>query len=139
MSGFVAVPSLSTADVSGSAAAKAVHRSTYGECLCDVQVDIVVTVSGFSAIPSLSTAVASRFNMRSDVECFSLSGHGCAGGLVAIGLTEQLLLVSPTLRTLHPMHPSTSRVGCRDLSWPRRSGLVALSLTAQQHCTLLLT
>jgi len=57
------------------------------------QVDIVVTVSGFSAVPSLSTGIASRFGMRSDVECFSLSGHGCPGGLVGVGCVEQLLLV----------------------------------------------
>ncbi|KAK9827585.1 hypothetical protein WJX81_000874 [Elliptochloris bilobata] len=56
------------------------------------EVDIVVTVSGFSALPSLSSAVASHFSMRSDVECFSLSGHGCPGGLVGVGLTQQLLL-----------------------------------------------
>lgn len=53
----------------------------------------MVTVSGFAALPSLSAAVACRFGMRSDVECFSLSGHGCPGGLVGVGLTQQLLLV----------------------------------------------
>lgn len=106
VSGFVAIPSLSMVDVSGSAATKGMHGTTYAECLCNAQVDIVVTVSGFSAIPSLSTAVASRFGMRSDVECFSLSGHGCAGGLVAIGLTEQLLLVSLCHRPYTPCTPA---------------------------------
>lgn len=64
------------------------------------QVDTIVTVSGFASTPSLSSAVACRFGMRADVKCFSLSGHGCAGGMVAIELASELLQVlhSPSLR-----------------------------------------
>ena len=57
--------------------------------------DIVVTVSGFAATPSLASVVACHYAMRSDVQAFSLTGHGCAGGLVGIELAQALLEVHP--------------------------------------------
>jgi len=56
-------------------------------------VDILITVSGFAATPSLASMVACRFGMRGDVMALSLSGHGCAGGLVGIDLAQALLQV----------------------------------------------
>ena len=76
----------------------------------------MVTVSGFAALPSLSAAVACRFGMRSDVECFSLSGHGCPGGLVGVGLTQQLLLVRGC--QLHCMFTCSSMM--KDIESSRR-------------------
>ncbi|KAK9836163.1 hypothetical protein WJX81_006036 [Elliptochloris bilobata] len=55
------------------------------------EVDIVITVSGFSATPSLASMVACHLAMRSDVKALSLSGHGCAGGIVGIDLAQTLL------------------------------------------------
>ena len=66
----------------------------------------MVTVSGFAAVPSLSAAVASHFGMRSDVECFSLCGHGCPGGLVGVSLVQQLLLVR------YRQHCGCGRMSC---------------------------
>jgi hypothetical protein len=88
-------------------------------CFC-AQVDIVVTVSGFSAVPSLSTGIASRFGMRSDVECFSLSGHGCPGGLVGVGCVEQLLLVRGLQGPVADVGTGGRACGCRSRTRARR-------------------
>lgn len=57
--------------------------------------DIVITVSGFAATPSLASVVACHYAMRSHVKAYSLTGHGCAGGLVGIELAQALLEVHP--------------------------------------------
>lgn len=57
--------------------------------------DILITVSGFASTPSLSLVVASHFGMRDDVKCYSLSGHGCSGGLIGIELAQELLSARP--------------------------------------------
>lgn len=76
-----------------SSSAEKIIRSSRSPSMLLGQVDILITVSGFAPTPSLSSAVACRFAMRSDVRAFSLSGHGCAGGLVGIDLAQALLLV----------------------------------------------
>lgn len=72
---------------------RAIIRSLRSLSMLLGQVDILITVSGFASTPSLSSAVACHFAMRSDVKAFSLSGHGCAGGLVGIELAQALLSV----------------------------------------------
>ncbi|CAH1447680.1 unnamed protein product [Lactuca virosa] len=55
------------------------------------QVDIlVVTVSVFSPVPSLASRIINRYNMRSDIKAFNLSGMGCSASLIGIDLVQHL-------------------------------------------------
>ena len=60
------------------------------------QIDIlVINCSLFSPTPSLCALVAEKFNMRSDLLTYNLSGMGCSAGLVSMDLAQRLLQQRP--------------------------------------------
>jgi len=52
---------------------------------------LVINCSLFSPTPSLCAMVASKFQMRSDICTYNLSGMGCSASLISIDLAKQLL------------------------------------------------
>ncbi|KAI3733969.1 hypothetical protein L6452_13428 [Arctium lappa] len=56
---------------------------------------IIVNCSLFLPTPSLSAMVINKYNMRSNVKSYNLSGMGCSAGLIAIDLAKHLLKVHP--------------------------------------------
>lgn len=57
-------------------------------------IDILITnCSLHSPTPSLSAMVINKFHMRSNIKSFSLSGMGCAAGIISVGLANDLLKV----------------------------------------------
>ncbi|KAK9270505.1 hypothetical protein L1049_026086 [Liquidambar formosana] len=52
---------------------------------------LIVTCGSFSPSPSLTSLVVNRYNFRSDVKSFNLSGMGCSSGLLSIDLAAKLL------------------------------------------------
>eukprot|EP00667_Euglena_gracilis_P012615 EG_transcript_12974 len=62
------------------------------------QIDVlVVNCSLFSPTPSLCAMIAHKFNMRSDLLTYNLSGMGCSAGVIAVGLAKELLCWSNSL------------------------------------------
>lgn len=60
------------------------------------QIDfLIINCSLFSPTPSLCAMVAHRFQMRSDLMTFNLSGMGCSASLVSIDLAQRLLQQRP--------------------------------------------
>ncbi|KAL9262403.1 3-ketoacyl-CoA synthase 2-like protein [Drosera capensis] len=58
------------------------------------KVGIVVTnCCAFSPVPSLSAMIVNRYKMKDDVLSYNLSGMGCSGSLIAVGLAKELLQV----------------------------------------------
>ncbi|XP_024989910.1 3-ketoacyl-CoA synthase 5-like [Cynara cardunculus var. scolymus] len=56
---------------------------------------VIVNCSLFLPTPSLSAMVIHKYNMRSNVKSYNLSGMGCSAGLIAIDLAKHLLQVHP--------------------------------------------
>jgi 3-ketoacyl-CoA synthase len=52
---------------------------------------LVVSCSGFCPAPSLASVIVNRFRMRGDVRAFSLSGMGCAAGVVGMDAARGVL------------------------------------------------
>lgn len=52
---------------------------------------LIINCSLFSPTPSLCAMVLSKFDMRSNVATYNLSGMGCSASLISIDLAEQLL------------------------------------------------
>ncbi|CAM0952502.1 unnamed protein product [Alopecurus aequalis] len=52
---------------------------------------LVVSCSGFCPAPSLSAVIVNRYRMRGDVKAFSLSGMGCAAGVVGVDVASGVL------------------------------------------------
>lgn len=52
---------------------------------------LVVNCSGFCAAPSLAAIIANRYRMRGDLKTFSLSGMGCAAGVVGVDVARSVL------------------------------------------------
>lgn len=52
---------------------------------------LVINCSLFSPTPSLCAMVATKFNMRSDICTYNLSGMGCSASLISVDLAKQLL------------------------------------------------
>ncbi|GAB2228868.1 hypothetical protein Droror1_Dr00023001 [Drosera rotundifolia] len=58
------------------------------------EVSIVVTnCCAFSPALSLSATIVNRYKMKEDVFSYNLSGMGCSGSLIAVGLAKELLQV----------------------------------------------
>ncbi|XP_049355559.1 3-ketoacyl-CoA synthase 17-like [Solanum verrucosum] len=64
-----------------------------GKTLIDPQsIDVViVTCGGFSPSPSLSSLIVNRYNLRSDVKTYNLSGMGCSSGVLSIDFAARVL------------------------------------------------
>ncbi|KAK4759240.1 hypothetical protein SAY87_022371 [Trapa incisa] len=54
---------------------------------------LIINNSLFTPVPSLTAMVINRFNMRSNVMSFNLSGMGCSAGIVSVSLASDLLKV----------------------------------------------
>ncbi|KAM0878919.1 hypothetical protein ACQ4PT_034565 [Festuca glaucescens] len=52
---------------------------------------LVVSCSGFCPAPSLAAVIVNRYRMRGDVKAFSLSGMGCAAGVVGVDVARGML------------------------------------------------
>ncbi|KAJ4777073.1 3-ketoacyl-CoA synthase [Rhynchospora pubera] len=53
---------------------------------------LVVNCSGFCPSPSLSSIVVNRYNMRSDVKNYNISGMGCSAGVLGIDIANRFLM-----------------------------------------------
>ncbi|KAJ8448659.1 hypothetical protein Cgig2_010546 [Carnegiea gigantea] len=61
---------------------------------CPRDIDfLIVNCSAFCSSPSLSSMIVNKFEMRSDVKTFNLSGMGCSASILAMALAQNLLLV----------------------------------------------
>nr|XP_043626858.1 3-ketoacyl-CoA synthase 5-like [Erigeron canadensis] len=56
---------------------------------------LIVNCSLFAPTPSLSAMVVNKFNLRTNVKSYNLSGMGCSAGLISIDLAKHLLQVNP--------------------------------------------
>lgn len=56
---------------------------------------LIVNCSLFCPTPSLSSMVVNKYKMRSNIKSFNLSGMGCSGGIISIGLARDLLQIQP--------------------------------------------
>lgn len=66
----------------------------HGICGKDVDV-LIVNCSLFSPTPSLCSWISHKFDMRSDLITYNLSGMGCSASLIALSLADQTLKISP--------------------------------------------
>ncbi|EIE20271.1 thiolase-like protein [Coccomyxa subellipsoidea C-169] len=56
------------------------------------EVDILITATDtYVPVPSMSAMIANRFGMRTDLRTYSLAGHACTSGVIAVELAQQLL------------------------------------------------
>ncbi|KAM0952727.1 putative very-long-chain 3-oxoacyl-CoA synthase [Dioscorea sansibarensis] len=56
---------------------------------------LIVNCSLFSPTPSLSAMIVNKYNLRSNVRTFNLSGMGCSAGVISIDLARELLQAHP--------------------------------------------
>nr|CAE01716.2 OSJNBb0050O03.6 [Oryza sativa Japonica Group] len=56
---------------------------------------VILACSFTTPTPSLADVVVRRYGLRADVRSVNLSGMGCSGALIAIGLAKNLLRVAP--------------------------------------------
>ncbi|GAB2228559.1 hypothetical protein Droror1_Dr00022679 [Drosera rotundifolia] len=64
-------------------------------------IDILVVNSGtFSPTPSLTAAIVNKYEMRTNIKSFNLSGMGCSAGLVSISLARDVLRANPNSNAL---------------------------------------
>ncbi|CAD5185712.1 unnamed protein product [Musa acuminata subsp. malaccensis] len=61
---------------------------------------LVVNCSLFSPTPSLSSMIINKYELRSNIRSFNLSGMGCSAGLISIDLARDLLQVHPRSNAL---------------------------------------
>jgi predicted naringenin-chalcone synthase len=61
---------------------------------------LVINCSLFSPTPSLCSMVINKFNMRSDISSYNLSGMGCSAGLISIELAKNMLASRPNSTAL---------------------------------------
>lgn len=61
---------------------------------------LVINCSLFSPTPSLCSMVINKFNMRSDISSYNLSGMGCSAGLISIELAKNILASRPNSTAL---------------------------------------
>ncbi|CAM0885728.1 unnamed protein product [Alopecurus aequalis] len=75
-----------------SAVDKALARSK----LNPEDMDAVIVMCSFTTVtPAFADVVVNRYKLRDDVQSVNLSGMGCSGALIAIGLARNLLRVAP--------------------------------------------
>ncbi|OEL38164.1 3-ketoacyl-CoA synthase 6 [Dichanthelium oligosanthes] len=59
-------------------------------------IDTVIVACSFTTLtPVFADVVVSRYKLRADVQSVNLSGMGCSGALICIGLAKNLLQVAP--------------------------------------------
>uniref|UniRef100_A0A0E0KM85 FAE domain-containing protein n=1 Tax=Oryza punctata TaxID=4537 RepID=A0A0E0KM85_ORYPU len=64
--------------------------------LSPADIDTLIVACSFTTpTPALADVVVSRYKLRADVRSVNLSGMGCSGALIAIGLAKNLLQVAP--------------------------------------------
>ncbi|XP_077219433.1 putative 3-ketoacyl-CoA synthase 21 [Tasmannia lanceolata] len=54
---------------------------------------LILNSSMFSPTPSLTSMIINKFQLRSNVKSFNLSGMGCSAGVISVGLAGDLLKV----------------------------------------------
>ncbi|KAK4381377.1 3-ketoacyl-CoA synthase 4 [Sesamum angolense] len=52
---------------------------------------VIVTCGSFSPSPSLSSLIVNRYNLRTDVKTYNLSGMGCSSGVISLDLAARVL------------------------------------------------
>ncbi|KAF8667370.1 hypothetical protein HU200_053049 [Digitaria exilis] len=77
-----------------SAVDKAFARSRGGVDPSDIDA-LVFTCSFTTLTPEFADVIVNRYKVRPDVRSFNLSGMGCSGALICVGLARNLLRVSP--------------------------------------------
>jgi hypothetical protein len=101
-------------------------------------IDVVITTcSIYCPVPSLPSIIVNHFKMRPSVETYSLSGMGCANGVVAINLVRDLLKVAGWLACTWALNQALQRCGavrgdrslCGVLSEAWQAGRVLLPCT----------
>ncbi|XP_062181810.1 3-ketoacyl-CoA synthase 6-like [Phragmites australis] len=75
-----------------SAVDKVFARTTLNPADIDT---VIVTCSFTTLTPVFADVVVNRYKLRSDVQSVNLSGMGCSGALICIGLAKKLLQVAP--------------------------------------------
>ncbi|XP_039818574.1 3-ketoacyl-CoA synthase 6-like [Panicum virgatum] len=59
-------------------------------------IDALVVACSFTTLtPVFADAIVNRYKLRADVQSVNLSGMGCSGALICIGLAKSLLQVAP--------------------------------------------
>jgi len=61
---------------------------------------LVVNCSLFSPTPSLTSMIINKFDMKSDISSYNLSGMGCSAGLISVELAKNLLAGRPNSRCI---------------------------------------
>ncbi|KAK4428372.1 3-ketoacyl-CoA synthase 4 [Sesamum alatum] len=57
-----------------------------------LDIDIVIVTSGsFSPSPSLASLIVNRYNLKTDVKTYNLSGMGCSSGVISVDLAARIL------------------------------------------------
>ncbi|XP_010523834.1 PREDICTED: 3-ketoacyl-CoA synthase 13 [Tarenaya hassleriana] len=60
----------------------------------------IVNCSLFNPNPSLSAMIVNRYNLRSNIKTYNLSGMGCSAGAISIDLSKNLLRANPNTYAL---------------------------------------
>ncbi|KAK8943807.1 3-ketoacyl-CoA synthase 13 [Platanthera guangdongensis] len=94
---------------------------------------LIVACSMFSSVPSLDSRIMNRFQFRSDVKSFNLSGMGCSTRALGMDLAARILRRSPDYALLASRRPPCFIDMTKDKKQQGRSGV--LSRPAQHHAS----
>jgi len=74
----------------------AVDKALARTALNPDDIDALVVACSFTTLtPAFADAVVNRYRLRADVRSVNLSGMGCSGALICVGLARSLLQVAP--------------------------------------------
>ncbi|CAO2042186.1 unnamed protein product [Urochloa humidicola] len=88
-------------------------------------IDTVIVACSFTTLtPAFADVVANRYGLRADVRCVNLSGMGCSGALICVGLARNLLRAAPPGKTHHVLIVSTEILSSMFYTGTKREMLV---------------